>query len=680
MADITDVLRDIRNNPKFQGRVNVCNQDASDAFDALTLHEQKYAYWCSRASWSGLPIILNQVSAESYEIFNLLNMIFADGFQNVKNACKYQYDYENILEYAAHFYSGLGNYCPFAGRKFVPLIEIKVFRNIVGRICGMNGIKNFNKVSKAMFDLKVRTHGMNDLAAGTQNQYIGEGISNEALVKIAEIMKEHKIDPCNTNLMFDDDIYYINVASAANEEFKCDDTSYQLKNNYEINVQYKYGLHSVALTNVCKMLSEALPYTSSSNQEMMIKNLRKSFMRDDKNISHHKKASGNWVDDKDPSVEFVLGFIESYGDPQKVRGSFQGSVFIVDRNQEEKYGELVSRAEEFLADLPHNDENRIKEFIKPDYYAVDAITMACGGKYIGVNIPNYPEVRRKHGFKNISLANIMNARVSTDRVQFMAKSWQYKYSIHRSVALTIGVAVHEMLGHGSKYLMPEHYTSDETAGSKFGHIDSAYEECRAECTELALSNNEGIMDIFVSVEADSSLSAINYKEIREVRWMQMLYSGVCSIKYYSTEHSKWQQDHCWARYVILRVIMEGAPKFITVKTGDDVIDELEIDLDVVHLDTAQEALNNFLRKLHQNQSEGNVAAGTELFLKYSVPTEEHIKWIQLIKDNAKPRALWVQPNLIMSDSRSNLITYKSYPDTYEGIVDSFRDRVQMNYC
>jgi hypothetical protein len=34
----------------------------------------------------------------------------------------------------------------------------------------------------------------------------------------------------------------------------------------------------------------------------------------------------------------------------------------------------------------------------------------------------------------------------------------------------------------------------------------------------------------------------------------------------------------------------------------------------------------------------------------------------------------------MSDSRSNLITYKSYPDTYEGIVDSFRDRVQMNYC
>jgi len=122
----------------------------------------------------------------------------------------------------------------------------------------------------------------------------------------------------------------------------------------------------------------------------------------------------------------------------------------------------------------------------------------------GINIPNYCDIRQDFGFKNVSLANVINSgSVSNERVDFINNNDQDIMIKYKNQAFNVQVAIHELLGHGSGKLLVEDkdcnlnfdpslinpltgekisswYKGNQSYEQVFGKLHSTMEECRAE--------------------------------------------------------------------------------------------------------------------------------------------------------------------------------------------------------
>lgn len=70
-----------------------------------------------------------------------------------------------------------------------------------------------------------------------------------------------------------------------------------------------------------------------------------------------------WVKDRNPAVEIILGFVETYRDPYGVRAEFEGVVGIVDADETKVLAKLTQNSTKFIRRLPwasgyKEDENR----------------------------------------------------------------------------------------------------------------------------------------------------------------------------------------------------------------------------------------------------------------------------------------------------------------------------------
>lgn len=144
---------------------------------------------------------------------------------------------------------------------------------------------------------------------------------------------------------------------------------------------------------------------------------------------------------------------------------------------------------------------------------------ASSGTPIGINIPNYDDIREYEGFKNVNLGNVYG-KPNRSNILFATeedKDWMVKYS---NESLFVVVALHELLGHGTGKLfrksengefnfdsnlinpltgtsITSFYGPNETYNGKFGDISSAYEECRADSVAIYLSCFPEVLNVLM---------------------------------------------------------------------------------------------------------------------------------------------------------------------------------------
>ena len=190
-----------------------------------------------------------------------------------------------------------------------------------------------------------------------------------------------------------------------------------------------------------------------------------------------------WVGEQEGRVDFVNGFIEVYGDPLGLKGTWEGIVEYRDMEATRRTQTISSNAQWFEDHSPVDPR-----FRKPEVKGVTAnaicAAMLGGEEYpstaIGINLPNADWIRAQHGSKSITITNITDAYnkaaqgngfkeefIDDDETRCLVEKYGNQCD-------ELHTDLHECLGHGSGQLLPG---TDPDALKAYGNT---IEEARAD--------------------------------------------------------------------------------------------------------------------------------------------------------------------------------------------------------
>uniref|UniRef100_A0A7E4WD76 Dipeptidyl peptidase 3 n=1 Tax=Panagrellus redivivus TaxID=6233 RepID=A0A7E4WD76_PANRE len=674
----------------------VVQLDCETAFKNLTDKEKKYAHGIARASAEGTLIVFVQVSPEAPAIFAVLHQLFAhESVESVRARAETSGwtddEYNALLVYASGFYANGGNYKGFGDTKFIPNVEKSKLTKLLKESAAFQKNASLNKAWDAVVD-RVYSLDQKHLSLGFANEGVTTYHSSEVTKADAELIdrffKKKNIESWNTRLVKSTEtkdgkpLTKFTIRLAAGNPSTVSEETFE-----DVFVTVQGGDYGNLLNRVNEALKEALPHTANDHQKNMIELYIKSFK--DGIITDHKEASRHWIKDKGPAVESYIGFIENYRDPAGTRSEFEGFVSAVNKETSRKFQTLVDNAETYLARLPWGPAYEKDTFLKPDFTALDVIFFGSSGIPAGINIPNYDDIRQNEGFKNVSLGNVISA-VPNQRIEFLSAEDEALYKKYFKDSFEVQVGLHELLGHGSGKLFQVEgdklnfdkekvkdlitgkpistwYAAGETWSSKFGAISGAYEECRAEAVGYFLCCYPDIMKVF-GYEGELG------ETVKYVNWLNEIRSGLISLEFYQPDAKKWGQAHCFARYVLLRVVQAAGQGFVTIEetTGADGQPDLKFSLDRSKIDSVgKPAIESFLKLLQAYKSTGDAAGGTKMFNEWGAVGEEQIRWRNVVVARRKPRRVFVQPNTTVE---GDSIKLKTYPSSFAGVINSFVER------
>ena len=171
-----------------------------------------------------------------------------------------------------------------------------------------------------------------------------------------------------------------------------------------------------------------------------------------------------WVEDTTSEVDFVNGFIETYGDPLGMKASWESTVNFINK-EATKRTKIISDNAQWFEDHSPVDKRFKKEKVKGLIAKVITVSMLGGDCYpatpIGINLPNADWIRRDHGSKSVTIENITEAYDKASQGNGFNEEFIWSDAEREALAkygfLTdnLHTDLHECLGHGSGKLLPD---------------------------------------------------------------------------------------------------------------------------------------------------------------------------------------------------------------------------------
>ena len=264
------------------------------------------------------------------------------------------------------------------------------------------------------------------------------------------------------------------------------------------------GLYTQAIERIVSELQQALPFAENEAQKAIIEKLIEYYQTGD--LKTFDAYSVLWVEDTASDVDFVNGFIETYGDPLGRKASWESTVNFINKRATERTRIISSNAQWFEDHSPIDPR-----FRKPEVKGVSAkvitVAMLGGDCYpatpIGINLPNADWIRRDHGSKSVTIENITEAYDKASQGSGLSKEFMWsEKEIEQSKTYgfqtdNLHTDLHECLGHGSGQLLPG---VDPDA---LGAYSSTLEEARADLFGLYYMADPKMVELGLLPSADA---------------------------------------------------------------------------------------------------------------------------------------------------------------------------------
>jgi len=437
----------------------------ASGFEKLPKDKKIFAYYLYRAAVAGDSIMYMQCHRDALEIKQLLEEILRHSAGLNRKLI------EAIHEYTKFIWIHHGQYHHYSHTKIVPA-----------------GFK---------FDdlLKAALHAVKNGASVQLRS--GETVETK-LRRLERSIFDEEFEPLQTNQAAEDDIVATSAVNFWDPDVTSDDLEgLDAKWRDKINVRfakrngkimpetYKIGgLFGPELETVSHFLRLALPYAEDREQAKAIEALIEFYRTGDED--RFREHCTHWLK-CDTEIDFVNGFIEQYMDPRGIIGSFEANVSFV--SESSLLNRLAENALYFEEKMPWPAKYKRERISKPVANVVNVLVETGDSGPVSpaaYNLPNYNDIRRDYGSKNVILLNIENTRSKKIFEQSVKAFFlpEYRDNVLKygnTTARPLEVYMHEIIGHGSGRPDPDSCKDPRTA---LGRTYSALEECRADLVAL----------------------------------------------------------------------------------------------------------------------------------------------------------------------------------------------------
>lgn len=517
-------------------------------FESLTLKQKKLVYFLSQAALEGRDILFDQNNKYNLTIRKTLEGIY-ESYPD-----KNSKDFKALETYLKRVWFSNGIHHHYATDKFRPEFSEKFFREAIMQtnneqlpLAAYENDKQklLDAIVPVIFDTTIYAKRVNqaegaDLIVTSANNYY-EGVTEKEVDAFYDAMRDTTdATPISYGL-----------------------NSKLTKENGQLTEKCwkEGGMYTAAIEKILYWLEQAESVAENDKQKAVIQKLIEFYRTGD--LKTFDDYSILWVKDQDSRIDFVNGFIETYGDPLGLKASWESIVNFKDIEATHRT-EVISQNAQWFED--HSPV--AKEFKKPEVKGVSAkvITAAilAGDCYpatpIGINLPNSNWIRQIHGSKSVTIENITDAYDKAAKGNGFKEEFvwsQTEIDLMNQYGFITGnmhTDLHECLGHGSGQLLPG---VSQDALRAYG---ATIEEARADLFGLYYEADDKLVE----------LGLLPNKEAFKAEYYSYMMNGLMTQLMRIELGNDIEEAHMRNRQLIARWILEkgAAEKVVELKKRD----------------------------------------------------------------------------------------------------------------
>ncbi|HEX5133178.1 MAG TPA: hypothetical protein VFX92_11920 [Candidatus Krumholzibacteria bacterium] len=554
-------------------------------FEALSPREKAFAYLMYRAAIPGNAIAFRQSHRDADAIVQLLEAIFlnSDGLDPVIRAAIHEYLKLVWIHHGPYHHNTHGKFAP---PSLTPAMLATAVRHAVAKgaalplRAGESPAALLARLDTSIFDVNhepVQTNqsaGADIVATSAVNYY-------DAGVTLADIEAQPTEFRERINVRF------------ARRDGRVVPEVYRIG-----------GLYGRELETVSHFIRLALPYAENDEQRAALRSLLTFYETGEE--KHFREHMIHWLR-SDARIDYLNGFIESYLDPRGVVCCFEANVSMkAGLGLTEK---IANEAPYFEARMPWPDVYKRSDVSRPVATIVNVLVETADAGPVSpaaYNLPNYNDIRRDHGSKNVILYNVENTRSEGLEHLVVNEFYLPEYrdavlALTHTIVRPLKVYLHEIVGHGSG--RPDASLGNADPRTRLGRAYSSLEEARADLVALYHIGDPKLVEIGAYQAAQRDLVV----ETAFIGYTQGWLSRLDRI-----EGTEVREAHDRGHHAILMWLLRGG------YDGHDYgVEMIQVDGDyfvrVTDTEKAHRGAGDLLARLQVIKSTGDADAAHKLF-------------------------------------------------------------------
>lgn len=620
-------------------------------FENLSLTQKIYIYCLSKATLLGRDITFDQQGKYNLRIRKTLEAIYRHYEGNRESE-----DFKAFEVYLKRVWFASGIHHHYGCEKFVPGFSEESFYEMVGAIADEYLPLSKGQSKEDLLGILVPVIFNPEVMPKRVNQTDGEDLVQTSACNFYENVSQAEVER-----------FYARMKEEGNEQAPSYGLNSKLtKRNGEL-VELKWtedGLYGAAIKEIVSWLLRAQKYAENEEQKHLIDLLVKYYRTGD--LKDFDRYSIAWVQQHEGMIDFINGFIEVYGDPLGLKGTWEGIVEYKDL-EATKRTQTISQNAQWFEDHSPVDPRFRKPEVKGVTANVICAAMLGGEEYpasaIGINLPNANWIRQEYGSKSVTIGNLTEAYnkaaqgngfrdefvIDEDTISLMNQYEDITDDLHTDL--------HECLGHGSGQLLPG---TDPDALKAYG---STIEEARADLFGLYYVADHKLVELGLTPNDEA------YK----AQYYGYLMNGLLTQTIRIKEGDKIEEAHMRNRALIAWWVMEhaeGAVELVKMDmnyaSAEDALKDCEGNIittktyvKINDYAKLRHLFGELLAEIQRIKSEGDFEAARLLVEKYAVniDPELHREILARYKKlNLAPYKGFINPKMTLEMDEEGEIT------------------------
>ena len=600
-------------------------------FHQLSLQQKRFIYYLSKAALFGRDITFDQYGFYNLRIRKMLETVYTD-FRIYHDTD----DFRALEIYLKRVWFSNGIYHHYGCEKFVPEFSESYLRSALFQVDARRLPLAEGQTLEQLCDELFPVIFDPDVLPKRVNKADGEDLLLTSACNFYQGVTQAEAEA------------YYNAKKDMNDQnppsYGLNSTLVKRDNQLYEEVWSADGRYGNAIRHIVYWLDKAADEAENDQQRQVIWKLIAYYETGDLRL--FDEYSILWLQCLEGRVDFINGFIEVYGDPLGLKGTWESLVEYIDEEATHRTRTIAANAQWFEDHSPVDSRFR-KPVVKGVSANVICAAMLGGEEYpstaIGINLPNADWIRARYGSKSITISNITDAYnkaahgsgfkeefvIDADTLAMIEKYGDVCDDLHTDL--------HECLGHGSGQLLPG---VDPDALKAYGNT---IEEARADLFGLYYMADPKLVE----------LGLLPDNEAYKSQYYTYMMNGMMTQLIRITPGNQIEEAHmrnraliahwCAAQSNIVSLVMRNG------KTYLQITDYAEL----------RNLYARLLAEIQRIKSEGDFDAARELVERYAVKIDAklHAEVLERYRSlNLAPYKGFINPQMLpVKDAQGNII-------------------------